>query len=111
MKKLLLAFILLVGSVFGQTTQSVNTGQQFTITGTADGTLPFTYAWYKDNVAVAGATSATYVVASATTANSGVYKLVVTNAIGSAESNTITVTVAPPPAVAPSNVVIRVSVP
>jgi hypothetical protein len=110
MKKLLLAFILLAGSVFGQTTQSVTTGQQFTITSTAEGTLPFTYVWYKDNVAISGATSATYVVASATTANSGVYKLVVTNSLGSSESNLISVSVTPP-AVAPSNVVIRISVP
>jgi len=110
MKKLLLVFALLAGSVFGQTTQSVTTGQQFTITSTAEGTLPFTYVWYKDNVAISGATTATYVVTSATTANSGVYKLVVTNSLGSSESNFISVTVNPAP-VAPSNVVIRISVP
>jgi len=110
MKKLLLAFALLAGSVFGQTSQLVTTGQQFTITSTAEGTLPFTYVWYKDNVAISGATSATYVVTSATTANSGVYKLVVTNSLGSSESNLIAVSVTPP-AVAPSNVVIRISVP
>jgi hypothetical protein len=61
------------------------------------GSGPFTYQWRKDGAPVAGATSPTYAVASTKAGDSGLYSLTVTNALGSASSNNIFVTVVAPP--------------
>lgn len=47
--------------------------------------LPFTYQWYKDNVAISGATDNTYSF-TMTSALAGVYKVVVTGALGSSDN-------------------------
>lgn len=73
--------------------QSVDAGTTLTLTAAASGAPTPTYQWFKDNVAISGATSATYTVASATTASAGSYKVVATNSQGAATSNTVTVTV------------------
>lgn len=73
--------------------QTVNAGTALTLSAETSGAPTPTYQWYKDNVAIAGATSATYTVVSATTANAGSYKVVATNSQGSATSATVTVTV------------------
>jgi alpha-tubulin suppressor-like RCC1 family protein len=63
----------------------------------AAGSGPFTYQWRKDGAPVSGGTSATFTVDSTKIGDSGVYSLVVTNALGSATSASVSVTVNGPP--------------
>jgi len=79
------------------TTQPVNqawvTGQASSVSVVASGTAPLTYQWYKDGAAISGATSASYSVGAASGGDAGNYYVVVTNALGSATSATVAVTV------------------
>ena len=52
-----------------------------------------TFQWYKDNVAISGATSASYYIPSAYASDAGVYRVVVTNPVGSVSSTSATLTV------------------
>lgn len=61
------------------------------------GTLPFTYQWYKNGVAITGATASTYQIASYTDAAAGTYYVVVSNAAGSSTSNKVTLSTLVPP--------------
>ncbi len=73
---------------------TVNGGQTATFQVTASGTAPFTYQWYRDNVAVNGAVSATYTTPATTSTDSGAqFHVVVTNSVGSATSAKATLTV------------------
>lgn len=76
---------------------NVNLTQPFTLTALATGTPSPTYQWYKDNVAITGATSTSYSVSSAVSANGGDYKVVATCTLNgessSVDSDTVTVTV------------------
>lgn len=63
--------------------------------------IPLTYQWYKKNslavfVAIAGKTATTLVLPAVTTADSGDYRVVVTNANGSVTSSTMTLSVVAP---------------
>ena len=78
---------------------SVTNGQPASFTVAATGTPPLTYQWQRNGAAIAGATAATYSIASAApTDTSAVFSAVVSNVAGSATSNnaTLTVTTAPP---------------
>lgn len=79
---------------------SVNPGQSATLTAGVTGTPPLTYQWMKDGAAIAGATSASLSIASATAADAGSYAVKVTNAYGTATSTAgaLTVTTATIPA-------------
>src|SRR6266699_145399 len=82
------------------TSQTVTAGQPASFSVVATGTAPLTYQWKKNNVAIAGATSASYTTPATTLADSGsLFSVVVTNAAGSATSNnaTLTVNAAPVP--------------
>ncbi|HVY69140.1 MAG TPA: LamG-like jellyroll fold domain-containing protein, partial [Verrucomicrobiae bacterium] len=57
------------------------------------GALPITYQWYKNGQALAGATSASLTFAQAGATNSGAYKVVASNSLGTATSSEVTVTV------------------
>jgi hypothetical protein len=107
--KHLAAFLLLAISSFAQIgdTLTVNVGQQMAFSATADGTTPFTWQWSKNGTPIAGATNATYTIASATTADSGTYRAKATNSAGSADSNALVINVVVP-VVAPKNVVASV---
>jgi hypothetical protein len=109
--KRILASLLLVATAFAQTgdTLTVNTGQQMAFSATAEGTPPLTWQWLKNGVAIAGATNASYTVASAATTDSGTYRARATNSAGSAESNALTINVVVP-VIAPKNVVASVVV-
>ena len=109
--KRILASLLLVATAAAQTgdTLTVNTGQQMAFSATAEGTTPFTWQWLKNGVAIAGATNASYTVASAATTDSGTYRARATNSAGSAESNAMTINVVVP-VIAPKNVVASVVV-
>jgi hypothetical protein len=99
-----LAFNSVGGTLPSITTQpanvTVNSGASASFTVAATGTEPFSYQWQLGGTAISGATSASYSIASATSAHAGNYSVVVTNAAGSVTSNTATLTVntpAPPP--------------
>ena len=61
------------------------------------GTLPLIYQWTSNGVPLAGATSATLVLANTTTSSSANYTLYVTNAIGWTNSQPIALTFVAPP--------------
>jgi hypothetical protein len=84
---------------------TVNSGSSASFSVTATGTEPLAYQWQLGGVAIAGATSATYNIASATSAVAGTYSVVVTNAAGSVTSNnaTLTVNTPAPPSPPPSS--------
>lgn len=61
-------------------------GQSATFTVTAAGDAPLAYQWQKNLANIAGATSASYTIASAQTNDAGSYRCLVSNAYGSATS-------------------------
>jgi glucose/arabinose dehydrogenase len=76
--------------------QQVNVGQSVTFTVAASGTAPLTYQWQHQvgstwtNV---GVNSATFTIATAASTDASSYRAVVTNSVGSATSNTATLSV------------------
>jgi hypothetical protein len=107
--KRILASLLLVVTASAQSSDllTVNVGQQMAFSATAEGTTPFTWQWLKNGVAIAGATNASYTIASAATTDSGTYRARATNSAGNAESNALTINVVVP-VIAPKNVVASV---
>ena len=79
------------------TNQTLSAGDTLTLIAAASGSPTPSYQWFKTVGAVtepiAGATGATYSVGPVTTADAGGYHVVATNAVGSATSDTVTVTV------------------
>ena len=73
--------------------QTVTAGSSVTFSVVASGTSPFTYQWKFNGTAISGATSTSYTIASAQSANAGSYTVTVTNTAGSATSNAATLTV------------------
>jgi glucose/arabinose dehydrogenase len=74
--------------------QTVAVGQPATFSVAAAGTPPLRYQWQRNGATIAGATAATYTLASTTAADSGTqFRVVVTNAYGSATSTAATLTV------------------
>ena len=69
-------------------------GDSGVFVGSVTGTAPFGYQWLFNGAVIAGATSARFVIPSAQASNAGQYSLQVTNAAGSARSNSVTLTVA-----------------
>ncbi len=86
-----------VGTTPAITTQptslSIDVGDRATFTVTATGSGTLSYQWYKDSVAISGATGAAYSITAAATTDAGTYDCVVSNTIGSATSSTATLTV------------------
>lgn len=72
---------------------TVTEGQLASFSVTATGTAPLSYQWHKGTSPVTGATQATLSFAAAQAVDAGSYKVVVTNAAGSVESNPATLTV------------------
>jgi len=109
--KRILALLLLAAIASAQTSDllTVNTGQQIAFSATAEGTPPLSWQWSKNGVAIAGATNASYTIASAATTDSGTYRARATNSAGNAESNALTINVVVP-VIAPKNVVASVVV-
>ena len=76
--------------------QTVTAGQTATFSVTASGTAPLSYQWQRNGADIAAATSASYTTPATTAADSGEqFRVVVSNAAGSATSNTATLTVNP----------------
>jgi Immunoglobulin I-set domain len=83
--------------------QTVMVGQTATFSVTATGTGPLTYQWYKNGVAIGGATSSTYTTPPTTTGDTGaIFTVTVTNSMGSATSGPATLTVQIPAPLAKS---------
>ncbi|MDB6120323.1 MAG: hypothetical protein JWO08_4104, partial [Verrucomicrobiaceae bacterium] len=70
----------------GPQSQSASVGTTVTLSVGAGGTAPFTYQWWKNGVAIAGATSSSYVIPNVQLAHSGTYFVVVKNIVGSRTS-------------------------
>ena len=83
--------------------KTVAPGETATFSATATGSTPLTYQWERDQAAVSGATSASYTTPPVSTTDNGAqFRVVVSNALGSATSNPATLTVSstpPPPSV------------
>jgi len=110
MKRLIASFLLAVtASAQSSDLLTVNVGQQMAFSATAEGTPPLTWQWSKNGTPIAGATNATYTIASAATTDSGTYRAKATNSAGSADSNALVINVVVP-VVAPKNVVASVVV-
>lgn len=74
--------------------QSVMVGQTATFSVTATGTGPLSYQWQKNGAAICGATSTSYTTPATTSADSGsTFRVVITNSVGNATSNSATLTV------------------
>jgi alpha-tubulin suppressor-like RCC1 family protein len=73
----------------------------FILSVTASGPGPLTYQWLKDGQIIDGATSADYAVVASTPSDSGDYDVIVTDYLGSTQSATAIVSVAPLPIITP----------
>lgn len=73
--------------------QSVTAGANVSLTVTASGTSPLTYQWRKDGAAIAGATNSVFSVGNVQTGDAGSFSVVVTNSVGSVNSNAAALTV------------------
>ena len=78
--------------------QSVSVGSAVTFTAAASGTPAPSYQWQKGGVNIAGATNASFTIASVTTGDAGSYTVIATNATGGATSNSATLYVGVVPA-------------
>src|SRR5271156_1298277 len=91
-------------SISGPASQTVTVGQTATFSVNATGTGPMGYQWYKNGVAISGATGSTYTTPPTVLGDSGsVFTVVVTGATGSETSPgaTLTVTAVKPAIVTP----------
>ncbi|MEI6567237.1 MAG: immunoglobulin domain-containing protein, partial [Verrucomicrobiota bacterium] len=81
-------------------------GASTNLSVTATGTLPLAYQWQFKSVSIAGATNSSLIFGNLTLAQSGPYRVIVTNIAGGATSAVATVTVMLPPSIsaAPSSV-------
>ncbi|HWD90832.1 MAG TPA: hypothetical protein VG938_00655 [Verrucomicrobiae bacterium] len=64
-----------------------------TFNAAVDGTLPFTFQWFKDNVSIPGATNVSYSISSALTGDAGSYSIAVTNSLGYTNSQSAVLTI------------------
>lgn len=81
---------------------STSVGSALSMSVAANGNPAPTYQWQRNGSAIAGATAATYNVASAQLSDAGTYTVVVTNSVGSVTSNAAVVSVTAPAAPPPS---------
>ena len=77
------------------TSQFAVAGQSVTLGITTTGTTPMTFQWRKNGVAIAGATSASYVINSASASDAGRYTVVATNVVGSVTSSEAVLSIQP----------------
>ncbi len=75
------------------TSASITAGGSATFVIVASGSAPLSYQWYKGVAALTGATSVSFIVASAQPADAGSYTCIVSNNAGSATSNAATLTI------------------
>jgi len=86
--------VVLAPSISTQPASStVTAGSAASFSVVAAGTAPFTYQWYKDAVAITGATASTLSLSAASASDAGSYTVKVTNSAGNITSNAVTLTV------------------
>jgi glucose/arabinose dehydrogenase len=68
-------------------------GQQVTFTVNATGTQPLSYQWQRGGANISGATSSSYTLTAQASDNGATFRVIVTNAFGTATSNAATLTV------------------
>ena len=73
-------------------TNNIAVGQTYSLSVTADGSSPFSYQWYHDGVAISGMTGSVYS-GTAKATDAGAYYATVSNAAGSATSDTVALAV------------------
>lgn len=73
--------------------ETVAVGQGVTLKVNASGAPAPTYQWFKDGVAISGATSATYTIAAVSPADAGSYTVAITNSAGTVTSTAAVLTV------------------
>jgi hypothetical protein len=73
--------------------QTVTAGQSAPFSVVANGTAPLSYQWFKNGIAISGATSATFTIASAQGTDAGTYMVKVSNSAGNVSSNGAVLTV------------------
>ena len=76
-------------------TTTVTVGTAVALSVAATGTDPMTYQWYKDTVAVVGATAGSLAIPAAAVTDAGSYYVIITNPLGSVTSGTAVVSVTP----------------
>lgn len=89
--------------------QTVNAGQTVTFAVNAFGSAPLTYEWQKNSVAISGANGPTLVLSGVTSADSGIYSVVVRNAVTAVVSNPATLLVNAPPTITAQPVSVTVN--
>ena len=72
---------------------TLSPGAVLSLSVTASGTAPITYQWRRNGAALAGATSASYTIASVVAANAGSYDVIVSNVVGGVTSSSAAVAV------------------
>jgi hypothetical protein len=76
--------------------QTATAGQTATFSVAVTGTAPITYQWQKNGADITAATSSSYTTPVTTTADSGeMFRVVASNTVGSATSNSVALTVNP----------------
>ena len=91
----------LLPSVTSQpTAQTACTGGTAVFSVVATGAAPLSYQWYKDGVAIAGATGTSLTLAGVTTADAGGYDVEVSNSCNSTTSNRVSLVVHGTPTIA-----------
>ncbi len=74
--------------------QSVTVGQTATFNVVATGTAPLSYQWQKNNTNISGAAGSSYTTPATTSSDNGsAFRCIASNSVGSATSNTATLTV------------------
>ncbi len=81
------------------TSRTTCLGASTTFLVSATGTAPLSYQWRRNGSSIAGATGASYTIATVTLADAGNYDCVVTNGCGSSTSSVAILTVATPPTI------------
>ena len=79
--------------------QAVLEGDSVTFTVKAEGTAPLNYQWYKDDIAIEGATREKYTIESVVAENLGNYKVVVSNTEGEVVSDVAVLSLLQPPVI------------
>ncbi len=72
--------------------QTVNSGNGFSLTVAATGASPLAYQWYRGSDPIPGANTASYSVTSSTGPDAGDYRVIVSNGYGTATSATASIT-------------------